>query len=35
MFTSNRNGFEMPRGNNLGFNIPFQLFVMEDRKSVV
>ena len=22
MFTSNRNGFEMPRGNNLGFNIP-------------
>ena len=21
MFTSNRNGFEMPRGNNLGFNI--------------
>src|SRR5947199_5989824 len=29
MFTSNRNGFEMPRGNNLGFNIPFQLFVMD------
>src|SRR4051812_43628388 len=28
MFTSNRNGFEMPRGNNMGFNIPFQLFVM-------
>ena len=30
VFTSNRNGFEMPRGNNLGFNIPFQLFVMDD-----
>jgi hypothetical protein len=30
MFTSNRNGFEMPRGNNMGFNIPFQLFVMDD-----
>jgi hypothetical protein len=30
IFTSNRNGFEMPRGNNLGFNIPFQLFVMDD-----
>jgi hypothetical protein len=29
MFTSNRNGFEMPRGNNMGFNIPFQLFVMD------
>src|SRR5215475_10363067 len=24
IFTSNRNGFEMPRGNNMGFNIPFQ-----------
>src|SRR5215831_5614299 len=30
MFTSNRNGFEMPRGNNMGFNVPFQLFVMDD-----
>jgi hypothetical protein len=30
MFTSNRNGFEMPRGNNMGFDIPFQLFVMDD-----
>ena len=29
MFTSNRNGFEMPRGNNMGFNVPFQLFVMD------
>src|SRR5947208_1120551 len=29
IFTSNRNGFEMPRGNNMGFNIPFQLFVMD------
>jgi hypothetical protein len=29
MFTSNRNGFEMPRGNNMGFNIPFQLLVMD------
>src|SRR5262245_10879562 len=29
MFTSNRNGVEMPRGNNMGFNIPFQLFVMD------
>jgi hypothetical protein len=29
MFTSNRNGFEMPHGNNMGFNIPFQLFVMD------
>jgi hypothetical protein len=35
MFTSNRNGFEMPRGNNLGFNIPFQLFVMDDDGSNV
>ncbi len=30
IFTSNRNGFEMPRGNNMGFNVPFQLFVMDD-----
>src|SRR5262249_52074656 len=29
-FTSNRNGCEMPRGNNMGFNVPFQLFVMDD-----
>jgi hypothetical protein len=29
MFTSNRNGFEMPRGNNMGFNITFQLFAMD------
>src|SRR6478735_7053687 len=35
MFTSNRNGFEMPRGNNLGFNQPFQLFVMDDDGSNV
>src|SRR4051812_30030968 len=28
VFTSNRNGFEMPHGNNMGFNVPFQLFVM-------
>jgi hypothetical protein len=35
MFTSNRNGFEMPRGNNMGFNIPFQLFVMDDDGSNV
>jgi hypothetical protein len=35
MFTSNRNGFEMPRGNNMGFNIPFQLFVMDDNGSNV
>jgi hypothetical protein len=33
IFTSNRNGFEMPRGNNMGFNIPFQLFVMDDEGS--
>jgi hypothetical protein len=30
MLTSNRNGFEMPHGNNMGFNIPFQLFVMDE-----
>jgi hypothetical protein len=30
VFVSNRNGFEMPRGNNLGFDVPFQLFVMDD-----
>jgi hypothetical protein len=35
MFTSNRNGFEMPRGNNMGFNIPFQLFVMDEDGSNV
>ncbi len=35
MFTSNRNGFEMPRGNNMGFNVPFQLFVMDDDGSNV
>jgi hypothetical protein len=35
VFTSNRNGFEMPRGNNMGFNIPFQLFVMDDDGSNV
>jgi hypothetical protein len=29
IFTSNRNGFEMLRENNMGFNIPFQLFVMD------
>src|SRR5947208_1376417 len=30
IFTSNRNGFEIPRRNNLGINIPVQLFVMHD-----
>jgi hypothetical protein len=30
VFTSNRNGFGMPMSNNMGFNIPFQLFVMDD-----
>src|SRR5262249_42837031 len=35
VFTSNRNGFEMPRGNNMGFNVPFQLFVMDDDGSNV
>jgi hypothetical protein len=35
MFASNRNGFEMPRGNNMGFNIPFQLFVMDESGSNV
>src|SRR5262245_18754903 len=35
IFTSNRNGFEMPRGNNMGFSIPFQLFVMDDDGSNV
>src|SRR5262249_11797363 len=35
IFTSNRNGFEMPRGNNMGFGIPFQLFVMDDDGSNV
>jgi hypothetical protein len=35
IFTSNRNGFEMPRGNNMGFDIPFQLFVMDDDGSNV
>src|SRR5262249_22892480 len=35
MFTSNRNGFEMPRGNNMGVSVPFQLFVMDDDGSNV
>src|SRR5262252_3633427 len=35
IYTSNRNGFEMPRGNNMGFNVPFQLFVMDDDGSNV
>src|SRR5262245_6158268 len=35
IFTSNRNGFTMPKGNNMGFHIPFQLFVMDDDGSNV
>src|SRR5262245_1809662 len=35
IFTSNRNGFAMPKTNNMGFHIPFQLFVMDDDGSNV
>src|SRR5213080_2351041 len=35
IFTSNRNGFVSPRSTNTGYNVPLQLFVMDDDGSNV